>query len=172
MNTYKSMNHEPLFASHSTRAIEIMMMTIVSVPKNVAIVTILCKTKYIHFYSKISHPKKTRLLQSRLCRLHRIHLRLLLFLPQKHVRAVRTEIYAVHPRCSPSTYNSGWHKVGFQSIYIFKDFIYLFLEREEGKKKKRERNISVWLPLALLMLGTWPATQPATLWFTVQRSIY
>ena len=38
-------------------------------------------------------------------------------------------------------------------IYFFKDtfkkdFIYLlFLERGEGKKKERERNISVWLPL-------------------------
>ena len=27
-------------------------------------------------------------------------------------------------------------------IYFFKDFIFLFLEREEG----RERNINVWLP--------------------------
>ena len=27
--------------------------------------------------------------------------------------------------------------------YIFKDFIYLFLERREGREKERERNISV-----------------------------
>ena len=30
---------------------------------------------------------------------------------------------------------------------FFKDFIYLFLERGEGKEKERVRNISVWLPL-------------------------
>lgn len=36
MDTYGGMNHEPLFASsHSTRPIQIMMKTIVSVPKNV-----------------------------------------------------------------------------------------------------------------------------------------
>ena len=28
-------------------------------------------------------------------------------------------------------------------LYIFKDFIYLFLERWEGRKKERERNINV-----------------------------
>ena len=31
-------------------------------------------------------------------------------------------------------------------------------EREEGRE--RERNISVWLPLARPPLGTWPATRP------------
>ena len=31
--------------------------------------------------------------------------------------------------------------------YVFKDFIYLFLERGEGKEKERERNINVWFPL-------------------------
>ena len=38
----------------------------------------------------------------------------------------------------------------WQNIYnlpIFKDFIYLFLERGEGKEKEWERNIHVWLPL-------------------------
>ena len=29
-------------------------------------------------------------------------------------------------------------------FFYFKDFIYLFLERGEGRKKKRERNINVW----------------------------
>ena len=38
---------------------------------------------------------------------------------------------------------------------FFKDFIYLFLERGNG----RERNIDVWLPLTWPPLGTWPATQ-------------
>ena len=38
-------------------------------------------------------------------------------------------------------------------VYFFKDFIYLFLERGEGREKERERNISVWLPL------TWPPTR-------------
>ena len=46
------------------------------------------------------------------------------------------------------------------------NFIYsiIFREREGGKKRGRktsmcERNISVWLPLAHPLLGTWPETQ-------------
>ena len=31
--------------------------------------------------------------------------------------------------------------------FLTKDFIYLFLERGEGREKESERNISVWLPL-------------------------
>ena len=45
------------------------------------------------------------------------------------------------------------------NIIIFKDFIYLFLERGEGREKERERYINVWLPLAHPLLGTWPTTQ-------------
>ena len=49
----------------------------------------------------------------------------------------------------------------FYFIYIYlKDFIYLFLER--GREKK-ERNISVWLPLARPLLETWSATQACAL---------
>ena len=48
-------------------------------------------------------------------------------------------------------------KKGFFSLF-FKDFIYLFVERGEGKEIERERNINVWLPLAWPPLGTWPAT--------------
>ena len=44
-------------------------------------------------------------------------------------------------------------------MLFLKDFIYLFLERGEGREKGRERNIKVWLPLTRLPLGTWPATQ-------------
>ena len=43
-------------------------------------------------------------------------------------------------------------------FFLLKDFIYLFLERGEGREKERERNINVWLLLARLLLGTWPAT--------------
>ena len=42
---------------------------------------------------------------------------------------------------------------------FFKDFMYLFLERGVGREKERERNISVWLPFAYPLLGTWTATQ-------------
>ena len=49
------------------------------------------------------------------------------------------------------------------SLFFFKDFIYLLLERGEGREKERERNISVWLPLACPLLGTWPATQVGAL---------
>ena len=47
--------------------------------------------------------------------------------------------------------------------YFFKDFIYLFLERGEGRQKERDRNINVWLPLARPLLGTSPATQACAL---------
>ena len=40
----------------------------------------------------------------------------------------------------------------------FKDFIYLFLEIEEGREEEWERNIDQ-LPLTHPQLGTWPATQ-------------
>ena len=57
---------------------------------------------------------------------------------------------------------------------FFKDFIYSFLEKGEGKEKERERNVNVWLPVMHPLLGTWPATQACaltgnltvTLWFT------
>ena len=39
-----------------------------------------------------------------------------------------------------------------------KDFIYLFLERGEGKEKESKRNINVWMPLACPKLETWPTT--------------
>ena len=44
-------------------------------------------------------------------------------------------------------------------IFFFKDFIYWFSERREG----RERNINVWLLLKHPILGTWPATQACAL---------
>ena len=36
---------------------------------------------------------------------------------------------------------------------IFFNFMYLFLERGEGREKERERNINAWLPLM------WPPTR-------------
>ena len=44
-----------------------------------------------------------------------------------------------------------------------KDFIYLFLDREEGREKERETNINVWLPLTCPLLETWPTTQACAL---------
>ena len=46
-------------------------------------------------------------------------------------------------------------------IYLFKDFMYLFLEK--GRERERERNINVWLPLPHPLLGTWPTTQACVL---------
>ena len=46
---------------------------------------------------------------------------------------------------------------------FFKDFIYLFLDRGEGREKEVERNIKMWLPLACPPLGTQPATQACAL---------
>ena len=47
--------------------------------------------------------------------------------------------------------------------FFFKDFIYLFLEREEGTEKERERNISVWVPPACPPQGTLAVTQACAL---------
>ena len=44
-------------------------------------------------------------------------------------------------------------------LFFLKDFIYLFLDRGEGREKERERNINVWFPVAHLLLGAWPTTQ-------------
>ena len=49
-----------------------------------------------------------------------------------------------------------------RNIFL-KYFIYLFLDRGEGREKKRERNINVWLPLVCPQLATWPVTQACAL---------
>ena len=46
---------------------------------------------------------------------------------------------------------------------MLKYFIYLFLERGEGREKEREKNISVWLHLVQPPLGIWPTTQACVL---------
>ena len=46
---------------------------------------------------------------------------------------------------------------------VLLDFIYLSLEKGEGKEKERERKINVWLPFMCPLLGTWPATQGCAL---------
>ena len=48
-------------------------------------------------------------------------------------------------------------------LSFLKDFIYLFLDRGEGREKERERNINVWLPLTRPLLGTWPTTHTCVL---------
>ena len=76
-----------------------------------------------------------------------------------------------HPLLSLLTISTfSLKKCLFKSFtYFFKDFIYLFLEREEGREKERERNIDVYkryidqLPLAHPQLGTWPAAQACAL---------
>ena len=66
-------------------------------------------------------------------------------------------------------------------VYKRQDFIYLFLERGEGREKERERNINGWLPL--MCAPPWdlaynPGMCPrlgielATLWFTGWHSIH
>ena len=42
----------------------------------------------------------------------------------------------------------------FLFFFFLKDFIYLFLDRGEGRETERERNINVWLPLMCSALGT------------------
>ena len=49
----------------------------------------------------------------------------------------------------------------------FKDCIYLFLVRGEGREKERKRRVGggdvIWLPLTQPQLGTWPATRGCAL---------
>ena len=42
--------------------------------------------------------------------------------------------------------------------FFFLRFIYLFLDRGEGREKERERNIQLWLPLTRPYWG--PGPQP------------
>ena len=55
----------------------------------------------------------------------------------------------------------------YVSFLSLKDFIYLFLERGEGREKERERNMCErninQLPLTRPQLGTWRATQACAL---------
>ena len=44
-----------------------------------------------------------------------------------------------------------------------KYFIYLILERVEGREKAIDRNINVWLSLTSPVLGTWLTTQVCAL---------
>ena len=39
-------------------------------------------------------------------------------------------------------------------LCFFKNILFIFLERGEGWKKEKERNINVWLPLANPSPGT------------------
>ena len=56
------------------------------------------------------------------------------------------------------------HKKLLEHYYYFLKILFIyFLERGEGKKKERERTISVWLPLKCPQLGTWPGTQACAL---------
>ena len=75
-------------------------------------------------------------------------------------------------------------------IFAFlKDFIYLFLERGEGREKEREENINVWLPLAhptgdltcnpgmcsrlgIELVTFWFAGQHSIHWTTSTRAIF
>ena len=47
----------------------------------------------------------------------------------------------------------------FFSFIFFLDFIYLSLERGEGRRKERERNTNVWLPLVHPLWRAWLRTK-------------
>ena len=55
------------------------------------------------------------------------------------------------------------HLIQFYSLFFKKYFIYLFLDRGEGREKERERKNNVLLPLMLTLMGTRPATHACAL---------
>ena len=62
------------------------------------------------------------------------------------------------------SYNKGSFTLFSMWMTLFKDFIYLYLDREEGRKGGREgEQYQRVLPLAHRLLGTWPATQACAL---------
>ena len=52
---------------------------------------------------------------------------------------------------------------GFSFIFLIKDFMYLFLEKGEGREKERERNISVRQKHGSVAFRTCPVTQARAL---------
>ena len=73
----------------------------------------------------------------------------------------------------------GWHRE--KAFFKNKYFIYLLLERREGREKERERNINVWLPVMHPLLGEsgpqpmhvpWLGIEPVTFWFAGPHSIH
>ena len=64
----------------------------------------------------------------------------------------------------PITAFQGWYYCfDFIYLFIFKDFINLFLRRGEGREKERERNISMVASHMPRTGGTWPTTQACAL---------
>ena len=59
----------------------------------------------------------------------------------------------------PGKQNLRCMKFHLSYLFIFKDFVYLLLERGKEEERERERNINVWLPLVNPLLRTWPETQ-------------
>ena len=53
--------------------------------------------------------------------------------------------------------------LGYEAYDFFLRFLIYFIFRQWGREGERDRNISVWLPLACPPLGTWSATQACAL---------
>ena len=47
--------------------------------------------------------------------------------------------------------------------FFLRFYLFIVLDRGEGREKERERNIHMWLPPMCPLLGTWPATQARAL---------
>ena len=62
-----------------------------------------------------------------------------------------------------STHYGNWKGRSSFFFKFLKDFIYLYLERREGREKERERDSNVWLPLTCAPPGSRPVTQACAL---------
>ena len=64
---------------------------------------------------------------------------------------------------SSCSWHSNWWCSKLSEPLLFKDYIYLFLDRGEGREKERERHVIVWLPLMCSLLGIWSTIQACAL---------
>ena len=82
---------------------------------------------------------------------------------KKGMKVERKEEWKERKQTDGSLEEYGFLKILFNYFYFLRYFIYLILERGEGREKEGERNINVWLPLVGPVLGTWPAAQACAL---------
>ena len=63
-------------------------------------------------------------------------------------QATKTSVFPSIPFGGMPLILMPYNFMSFSFLFFFEDFIYLCSERREGREEERERNVSMWLPLA------------------------